>query len=155
MSSWVVCGCVYTLWWEYICASVKPSLKCEEGYYCHVAGSLAAPVLLLRLQATPFYLRERSAKPRSANFPSASNFHSSGCDSWELELGFPAHVHHNKGFFEREEPTNSQAGRQGCVCGRSWRSVSLRCTSVFNQNISFALVQLCTMLTRSWVALTL
>lgn len=91
------------------------------GYYCHIAGRLAAPVLItllpLELQALPFYPRE-FWQPEVCKLSSASNFNSSGCHSRELQLGSRAQVHRNKAFLQRGELTNSQGGRRVFVKGR-------------------------------------
>lgn len=97
--------------------------KCVKwGYYCHIAGRLAAPVLitllLLRLPALLFYLSV-FWQVEVCKLSSVSNFHSSGCHSWEPQLGFQARVWDNKAFFQQDELTNSRAERQVFVEGQT------------------------------------
>lgn len=93
--------------------------KCVKwGYYCHIAGSLAAPVLitplLQRLQALLFYLRE-FWQHGVCKLP--SNFHSSGCHSWKPQLGFQAQVQDNEAFFHQDGLTNKPMGGTGLYEG--------------------------------------
>lgn len=104
--------------------------KCVKwGYYCHIAGRLAAPVLitllLLKLQALLFYLRE-FWQPEVCKLSSASNFHSSGCHSWEPQLGFQMQVRDDKAFCQQDELTNSPAGRRVFVKGQAtlWKAIN-------------------------------
>lgn len=103
--------------------------KCVKwGYYCHSAGRLASPVLitllLLRLQALPFYLRV-CWQLEVCKLSSVSNFHSSRCHSREQKLSFQARVWDNNALFLQDELTNSQAGRQVFVEGQAtqWATV--------------------------------
>ncbi len=102
--------------------------KCVKwGCYCHIAGRLAAPVLitlsLLRLQALLFYLRELW-QPEVCKLSAASNFRSSQFHSWEPQLALQARVQDNKASVQEDELTNRQVGRRVCVKGQEtlWRA---------------------------------
>lgn len=103
--------------------------KCVKwGYYCHIADRLAAPVLITlflpELQALLFYLRD-FWQLEVCKLSSVPNFHSSGCQSWELS--FQARAQDNKAFFHQDELTNSQAGRRLSVEGQAaaWEATAI------------------------------